>query len=245
MTVSFHKLISSFAVLALIGYVLSAGAQDAGPMHGDRNVLNGTVQGPSQGPRGNAPTFAERAPRYQLRPGDVVDLNFQFSPEFNQTVTVQPDGFISLREAGDLLANGQTVPDLTQKVQHAYGNILASPVLSVLLKEFEKPYFTAAGQVAKPGRYELRGDTTVVEGIATAGGFTSASKHSQVLLVRRISDQWSEAKLLNVKKIMASKDLSEDVYLRPGDMLIIPQNTISKFRSFIPNAGVTLLPSQF
>lgn len=243
MTISFSKLISSVVFVSICSVI--ACAQGAAPAQHDHNVVNGAGQGSAQAPPRNIPTFAERSPRYQLRPGDVLDLSFKFSPEFNQTVTVQPDGFISLQEVGDLLASGETVPALTEKVQHAYGNLLASPVVSILLKEFEKPYFTAAGQVAKPGRYELRGNTTVIEGIAAAGGFTSASKHSQVLLVRRISDQWSEAKLLNIKKIMASKDLNEDVYLRPGDMLIIPQNTISKFRSFIPNAGVTLLPSQF
>jgi polysaccharide export outer membrane protein len=180
-----------------------------------------------------------------LRPGDLLDLSFQYSPEFNQTVSVQPDGFVALREIGDMSVNGMTLPDLKVALQKAYSKILANPEIGINLKDFEKPTFTAAGQVGKPGRYELRGDTTVIEGIAMAGGFTTASKHSQVVLVRRIDDQWSHAQLLDIKKLMASKDMGEDVHLQPGDMLIVPQNRLSKIRSFIPSSGVTMLPTQF
>jgi polysaccharide biosynthesis/export protein len=199
----------------------------------------------TKGGADNVPTFSQRYNRYKLRPGDVMDLNFQYSPEFNQTVTVQPDGFIALREIGDVNVNGLSVPELKTKAEAAYSNILAKPEIGINLKDFEKPTFTAAGQVGKPGRYELRGDTTVIEGIAMAGGFTTASKHSQVVLVRRVDDQWSHAQLLDIKKLMASKELGEDVHLQPGDMLIVPQNTISKIRSFIPSSGVTMLPTGF
>src|SRR5437879_3166936 len=55
--------------------------------------------------------FAQRNPRYQVRPGDSFDIHFEFVPEFNQTVTVQPDGFVSFREIGDMHVTGQTVPE--------------------------------------------------------------------------------------------------------------------------------------
>jgi protein involved in polysaccharide export with SLBB domain len=54
-----------------------------------------------------------------------------------------------------------------------------------VLKDFEKPYFVAGGRVARPGKYDLRGDTTVSQGIALAGGFLDSAKHSQVVLFRR------------------------------------------------------------
>lgn len=192
-----------------------------------------------------APTFSQRTARYKLRPGDGMDLTFQYSPEFNQSIVVQPDGYVTLREIGDVNVNGMTVPDLKSKLDQEYSKLLVNPEIGVNLKQFDKPYFTAAGQVGKPGRYELQGDTTVVEAIALAGGFTVASKHSQVLLVRRVNDQWSHAQLIDVKKLMASKDMREDIHLQPGDMLIVPQNRLSKVRSFIPNAGITMLPTQF
>ncbi len=186
----------------------------------------------------NVPTFTARYPRYKLRPGDTVDISFELTPEFNQTVTVQPDGFITLRDAGDVNANGLTLPEVTEKIRTAYGKVLSNPRISVLLKDFEKPYFIADGQVAHPGKYDLRGDTTLVQAVAMAGGFTTAAKHSQVVLFRRVNDDWVEGKLLNVKEMLNNRNLSEDLHLKPGDMIYVPKNKISKIQPFLPSANV-------
>jgi polysaccharide export outer membrane protein len=195
----------------------------------------------------NATGFSDRNPRYQLQSGDTFDIDFEFAPEFNQTTTVQPDGFITLRDVGDFHVSGQTVPQLTQTLCVAYGRIMVMPSLAVVLKDFEKPYFVAGGQVSHPGKYTLRGDTTLAEAIAMAGGFTEKSKHSQVLLFRRISDQWTEAKVVDVKRMLNAKNLGEDPLLKPGDMFVVPQNRISKIARFLPNTGITTYvnPTQF
>jgi polysaccharide export outer membrane protein len=186
----------------------------------------------------SAPGLKERAPRYQLRRGDTFDLDFELSPEFNQTVAVQPDGYVTLKGVGSIYIEGQTVPELTETVKTAYAKILHDPVITVALKDFEKPYFIAAGQVEKPGKYDLRSDLTVTEAVAIAGGFNDKAKHSQVVLFRPLPSGGYEAKLLNVKKLLASRNLSEDVQLQPGDMLYVPQNAFSKIRPFIPTANM-------
>jgi polysaccharide export outer membrane protein len=183
--------------------------------------------------------FQSRASRYKIAPGDSFDLNFELSPEFNQSgVAVQPDGFVTLRGIGDIQVKGQTVPELTQTLRTAYGKILNDPIISVSLKDFEKPYFVADGQVGKPGKYDLRGEVTLTQAIAIAGGFTDASRHSQVLLFRRVSDQWMEAKIINVKKMEKAGNLKEDPTLHPGDMLFVPKNTMSKIDKFFPSASM-------
>jgi polysaccharide export outer membrane protein len=190
----------------------------------------------------------QRNPRYRLQPGDVIDLSFEFSPEFNQTVTVQPDGYITLRGIGDLHVAGETTPQLTKNLRSSYSNILFEPAIAVVLQNFERPYFVAGGQVTHPGKYELRGDTTVTQAIAMAGGFnTSIAKHSQVLLFRRVSGDWAEARILDIKKMFGSKDLSEDLHLQPGDMIFVPQNRISKIERFLPtpHALINLNPTKF
>ncbi len=181
-----------------------------------------------------APGLQERSPRYRLRKGDTFDLDFALSPEFNQTVAVQPDGYITLKGVGSIYVEGQTVPELTETVKTAYAKILHDPVITVALKDFEKPYFIAAGQVGKPGKYDLRSDLTVTEAVAIAGGFNDKAKHSQVVLFRPLPGGGYEAKLLNVKKLLATRNLSEDVQLQPGDMLYVPQNALSKIRPFLP-----------
>ena len=196
------------------------------------------VNGAEQRSSAAEPGFQERNPRYALRKGDSFDVDFALSPEFNQTLVVQPDGYITLRGAGSMHVEGQTVSELTGTIKKAYAKILHDPVVTVALKDFEKPYFVAAGQVGKPGKYELRSDLTLVEAVAIAGGFTERSKHSQVVLFRRVSDQLVEARLFNVKRMLESRDLREDAHLRPGDMIYVPQNSISKIQRYLPTTSM-------
>jgi len=182
----------------------------------------------------NSPALLRRGARYQVENSDTLDLQFEFTPDLNQTVTVQPDGFITLKEIGDLQVQGETVPEIKEKVQRTYAKILAKPVVTIYLKDFNKPYFLALGQVAKPGKYDLRGVTTVSAAIAMAGGFNDNAKHSQVLVFRRVNDSWSSVTKLDIKHMLKSRDLSEDLTLRPGDMVYVPQNTISKIKNFVP-----------
>jgi polysaccharide export outer membrane protein len=184
------------------------------------------------------PNFQQRYPRYRLESGDSFDVAFELSPEFNQSVTVQPDGYITLRGAGDVHVAGQTVPELTETLRQTYGKILKNPIISIVLKDFEKPYFIADGQIGKPGKYELRGDTTLTQAIAMAGGFQDSAKHSQVLLFRRVDNDWVSAKIFNVKEMEKEGNLKEDPFLHPGDMLFVPKNRFSKIRPFIPSASM-------
>jgi protein involved in polysaccharide export with SLBB domain len=199
----------------------------------------------AQGAQTGGAGFAERYPRYEIGAGDVFDLVFELSPEFNQTLTVQPDGFITLRGVGDLHVGGLTVPAMTDTIKQAYAKILNDPLISIVLKDFQKPYFVVDGQVKTPGRFDLRGDVTVAQAIAVAGGFLASAKHSQVLLFRRVSDDWVQAKILNVKKMLAQGNLHEDLHLKPGDMVFVPQNSFSKIQSFIPRANMGLYSHNF
>jgi len=175
-----------------------------------------------------------RNPRYRLCKDDVLQLTFALTPEFNQTVTVQPDGFITLLAAGDLHVEGQTVPDVTELIRAAYTKTLHSPLLTVRLLDFEKPYYIVGGEVGHPGKFELRGDTTLTQAVQIAGGFTENSKHSEVWLFRRISNDWAESQRFDAKKMLKTGDLGEDAHLRPGDMVYVPKNTLSKVKRFIP-----------
>lgn len=190
-------------------------------------------------PTSDTPQFKSRSPRYRIQAGDTFDVTFELSPEFNQTaVPVQPDGFVTLKGVGDIKVAGETVPELTSTLRQAYGKILNNPMISIALKDFEKPYFIASGQVAKPGKYEMHGNMTVTQAIAIAGDFQSSAKHSQVVLFRRVDDQWTEAKLIDVKKMEKNRDLREDPFLHSGDMLWVPKSTMSKVDRFIPNLSM-------
>jgi len=184
-------------------------------------------------------------PRYQLKIGDTLDMEFPFTPEYNQKVTVQPDGFISLRDMPDLYVAGKTISELTEQIQAAYSKTLHNPVIVVQLRDFEKPYFIVGGKVGHPGKFDLRGNTTAAQAIAVAGGFLENAKHSEVLLFRQVSSEWTEVKKLDIKKMLNQANLSEDLQLRSGDMLVVPQNKISKIKQYIPNLNVGMYANQF
>jgi len=184
------------------------------------------------------PALQSRNPRYRLCASDVIALTFPLTPEYDQTVSVQPDGFITLAGAGDVHVQGLTTQESVPAIQAAYASILHNSIVTIELKDFNKPYFIVSGQVFKPGKFDLRGYTTATEAVALAGGFEDSAKHSQVLLFRRVNDSWTEVKILNLKHILQGHNVSEDPEIRPGDMLFVPQNTISKVKKFIPNYGM-------
>jgi polysaccharide export outer membrane protein len=230
-----------YRLVMLAGFVVTAGIAAVAQEVAARSPAVAGSLVTSAPPAAAVPGFQERHPRYRLRKGDSFELDFAMTPDFNQTITVQPDGFITLKAVGSVFVEGQNVPELTETLKTAYAKVLHDPVIAISLKDFEKPYFIASGQVNRPGKYDLRSDLTVTEAVAIAGGFDEKSKHSQVVLFHPMPGGGFQAKLINVKKLLATRDLSEDVQLQPGDMLYVPQNTLSKIRPYLPNSSVTAL----
>ncbi len=176
---------------------------------------------------------AERNPRYRICRGDVLVLSFPLSPELNQKVIVQPDGFISLQSTGYIRIEGLTVTGVVEAVKKAYAGTLHDPIVDVDLTDFQKPFFTVLGQVGKPGQYDLRYDITVTQAVAVAGGFAPTAK-TQVFLYRAVSSNWAEVRELKIKDILSGRNISEDVHLRPGDMIFVPEKAITKFQRYVP-----------
>jgi polysaccharide export outer membrane protein len=191
------------------------------------------------------PMLQRRNPRYHLSEGDILQVDFPLTPEFSRKVTIAPDGYITLMGVGDLYVRGLTLPQLRESLKKAYSGTLHNPIISITLQDFQKPYFVVGGQVGKPGKYDLRGDTSVLEALQIAGGLTDSAKHSEVLLFRHVSSDWLEVKKLDAKRMLRGKDLAEDIELRPGDMVFVPKNTISKIARFVPVPSMGMYLNQF
>ena len=217
------------SLLLLVNIHLPAAAQQEQPATSTKSA-NHSASTEGDVPH---PAPAERNPRYRICRDDVLSLSFSLSPELNQKVTVQPDGFISLQGAGDLYVQGLTVRELVEALKKAYAGILHDPIIEVDLVDFRKPFFTVLGQVGKPGQYDLRYDITVTQAIAVAGGFARTAK-TQVFLFRAVSASWAEVRELRINDILHGKNISEDLHLRPGDMLFVPEKTITKFQQYVP-----------
>jgi polysaccharide biosynthesis/export protein len=186
----------------------------------------------------------ERTPRYKVCLDDVLLLSFPLSPELNQRVTVQPDGFIILPTVGAIHVAGLTVAEVADAVKKAYVGTLHDPIVDVDLADFQRPFFTVLGQVGKPGQYDLRYDITVTQAIAVAGGFAPTAK-TQVFLYRAVSSNWAEVRELKIRDLLQGKNITEDAHLRPGDMIFVPEKAITKFRKYVPygvGVGMSVVP---
>src|SRR5258708_24175752 len=104
-----------------------------------------------------AEKFSDRDPRYRIQPSDVIEVQYRYTPEYNYTATIQPDGFAALQIVGDVKVAGLTVEEAAAAISIKAGERLRNPEVSVTLKEFVRPYFTVAGEVGHPGRFDLKG----------------------------------------------------------------------------------------
>ncbi len=175
---------------------------------------------------------------YRLQAGDAFEVQYRYTPEYNQTVSVQPDGKVSLTLLGNVAVRGLTVDEARLRIMAEAAKRLKEPEVALDLKDFEKPHFTVIGEVEKPGRYELRGALTTVDALALAGGFKLTAKHTQILLIHRVNDTIGETRLLDYKQLEHAKAGQELIPLRDGDLIIVPQSRFSKVERFVKLANV-------
>jgi polysaccharide export outer membrane protein len=186
------------------------------------------ADGPKPGPG-----FASRENRYRIQPNDVVDVQFRYTPEYNFTGAVQPDGFLAMQVVGDVKIGGLTLAEASAAIAKQAAARLRDPEVTVLLKDFVKPHFVVAGEVARPGTYDLRGEVTAIQAIAMSGGFKESSKRNQVILLRRVNPDYAEVKVLDLKQLMSPSKIREDIRIRPDDMLVVPQNRVSRVEPYV------------
>lgn len=177
--------------------------------------------------------FSSRTPRYRLQTSDVVEIQFKFTPEFTQTVTLQPDGFVPLQIAGEIKLQDLTLEEARVAIVAKYAGILHQPAVTLTLKEFNKPFVIVGGEVTKPGKLDLRGELSLTDAVTMAGGFTPNAKQDQVLLFRRVNPEMVEVKRINVRDILGKGKFAEDIRLLPGDAIYASKSNMAKFDRFM------------
>ncbi len=227
---------SAIGTLGVFALLCSLAAAQAGA----RTALPTTPSAPDPAGAGkptlDSPVLSRRGARYRLYPSDEIEVTFPLTPEFNQTVTIEPDGYASLMGAGDARLAGLTTEETVTSIKAAYSKILHNPIVTVELKDFNKPFFVVTGQVNHPGKFDLRGPISATEAVAIAGGMTTDAKASQALLFRRADGSRYEVTRVNLKQVFRGKE-REDTDLLSGDMLYVPKSVISKIARFIPSSG--------
>jgi polysaccharide export outer membrane protein len=188
-----------------------------------------------------------KRPRYILHPGDVIELNYRLTPEFNQTVTLEPDGHASLNIAGDVLLGGLDVEQAKAIIIDRDSTRLNNPELTLVLKDFQKPYVVVGGEVQTPGKIEMREDLTAMQALLLAGGPKQGAATGKILLFRHLNNDDGEVRVLNLSNMRKTSALERDARLEPGDMLFITTSKFTKFEQFMKatNFALYLNPLDF
>jgi polysaccharide export outer membrane protein len=190
---------------------------------------------------GRADDQLHQRPRYRLRPGDTLELQYRLTPDQNQTVIVEPDGYINLNIAGEVPVGGLTVTQAHDLIVQRDSEHLNNPDLNLILKDFTHPYIVVAGEVQKPGQVDLKENTTALSAILQAGGFTMGAQSGQVLVFRRVNDSLAEVKKLNLTRIKKTAQLERDMPLQAGDMVLVPHDKISTIEHYMSVTNVGFL----
>lgn len=184
----------------------------------------------------NPVASAQSAPystsEYRIQPGDLLDVKFFYNPELNESLTVRPDGRITLQLVNDVVAAGLTPEELTRNLTKAYTPELTNPRIAVIVKTSIMERVFVDGEVFRAGLVNLVGPTTVLQAISQAGGMKDSAKAGNVLVVRKAADNSTQVMRLDLKKLRRG-DPSEDILLRPNDIVFVPKSTIANVNTWI------------
>jgi len=175
---------------------------------------------------------------YTLHSGDTVDVVFRFTPEFNDEVTIGPDGHAMLKSTGDIQLAGRTLEEITREVVSDSTVKLVDPEVTVSLKDFERPHIVVGGEVQTPGKFELRRPVTALQAVMLAGGPKEDSAMGRVVLFRRLNSETAEVHVLKLSHYSAKMRAKNDLLLQPDDMILVQRDNTEKFTRYVKLANV-------
>jgi polysaccharide biosynthesis/export protein len=186
-------------------------------------------------------------PHYLLRAGDILQLQYRLTPEFNQSVTIQPDGYVDINVVGEIYVAGLTMTQAHDLFVEKESSRLKDPELNLVLEEFTRPYVVVAGEVTKPGQIEVRDQMSALSAIMLAGGFTNNAKSGQIIVFRKVNDSIAEVKQLNLTRVNKTTQLEHDLSLQPGDIVYVPHDRVSRLQHYmqLSSLGFNLNPTTF
>jgi polysaccharide export outer membrane protein len=194
-------------IAALLALVLSApiaplAAQDAAPS-------------PNR-PRGSSANSGS----YVVGPEDVIEVFVWKEPELSTTVTIRPDGMITLPLAGDLEAAGTTPAELGDQIADRLKQYMDRPLVTVVVKQINSPKISVLGEVRRPGRYLMLQRTSVLDAIAMGGGFTEFASRDTVVVLRIAPNGQQQRYRVNVKR-MVNDNGGRPFQLAPRDVVYV------------------------
>jgi polysaccharide export outer membrane protein len=175
---------------------------------------------------------------YRLMTGDSIEVLYRFTPEYNETVAVLPDGTVALQLIGSVKVGGLDLSEAHDAILDRAATRLKNPELSVSLKNYEKPHFAVLGEVGAPGRFELHGEITAVDAIAMAGGLKTTTSETHILLLHRENGEYSEATVIDFRKLKRGNGTTEMPVLRNGDLVLASTSKLARLERVVHLANI-------
>lgn len=173
-----------------------------------------------------APQIAEPAHAYLLGPGDTININVWRNPEVSQTVPVRPDGKITMPLVEDLPASGKTATQLARDIEQVLGKYIQEPVVTVTVTSFVGPYseqIRVIGQAAKPQALPYRQGMSLMDVLIAVGGLAEFADGNGANIVRNVEGKQQQF-AVRLNDLIKKGDISANMPVRPGDILIIPES---------------------
>ncbi len=173
-----------------------------------------------------APTQAASSDySYRIGPGDTVNIVVWRNPELSMTVPVRPDGKLAAPLIEDLPAIGKDPTSLARDIEQALGKFIRDPVVTVIVTQFVGPYseqIRVVGEAAKPQVLPYRQKMTLLDVMIAVGGVTDFADGNGASILRAADGNKQYG--VRLKDLVKRGDVSANVEMKPGDVLIIPRS---------------------
>jgi len=163
---------------------------------------------------------------FLLGPEDMLIVTVWKNQDLSREVVIRPDGMISMPLIGDVPAANLTANNLAKRISDRLTEYMASPIVSVQLKEVNSYFIYVLGEVTKPGKYPLKSYANVMQGISLGGGFTPFAKKNKIRVLRVTVNGASEKQQVEIPvvydDILKGDSALGNFYLRSGDVIVVP-----------------------
>jgi len=167
------------------------------------------------------PEVAADSDQYVIGAEDVLYIHVWREEALTRTVPVRMDGMISLPLIQEVKAEGLTPFKLKEVLTQRFKEFIEAPNVSVAVMEANSVKVYISGQVRTPGVYRLRSETTLLQIISMAGGFTDWANQKKILIIRKEGGK-EKRMTVNYKKIIKGEDPGSNIILKAGDTIIVP-----------------------
>jgi polysaccharide biosynthesis/export protein len=164
---------------------------------------------------------------FLLGPEDVLDIVVWKNEDLSQKgVVVRPDGKVSMPLIGDIVASGRTANQLASQIAARLKEYKDNPNVTVSVKEVNSYYVYVLGEVAKPGKYQLKSNATVLQAVAIASGFTLYASKNKMQVIRNVPGDDGRTREVRIPAryddLVSGKGEVGNFFLKTGDVVVVP-----------------------